>query len=188
MPVLRDRSLTAHHRGDSNIAVSCPRCGSEINVSMFSGDKPIRCDACFYPLLTRGDLLPFVSACEQVSNSDAQCVNLAAHILSKLSETVPEAAMAMNRLVNRMPFTTVSEFERFSALVNAYAYQSPWFFISFRRTIGFGIQCNTFGSSFSQERGYCAEHKDHDDCAVEDVYIKYTLLYADGYDSKCTCR
>ena len=121
MPVLRDRSLTAHHRGDSNIAVSCPRCGSEINVSMFSGDKPIRCDACFYPLLTRGDLLPFVSACEQVSNSDAQCVNLAAHILSKLSETVPEAAMAMNRLVNRMPFTTVSEFERFSALVNAYA-------------------------------------------------------------------
>ncbi len=122
MPVLRDRPLTSRPRNDGvGISMLCPKCGNEIKVNALFGERPLRCAACSYPLLKKSDFMPLITACEQVSTSDAQCVNLAAHILLKLSEMVPEAATALNRIVNRIPFTTISESERFNALSTAYA-------------------------------------------------------------------
>lgn len=120
MPILRPIG-TGIKRETNCITITCPKCGANIVVSGLMGDKPIRCVECSYPLIKGSDLMPLIKACEQIDDSDMQRVSIAAHILSRFSASFPEAAIALSRLVNRMPSKTISEFERFNALINAYA-------------------------------------------------------------------
>ena len=120
MPILRPIS-SGIRRETNGITLTCPKCGANIIVSGLNGNKPIRCGECSYPLIKGSDLMPLIKACEQISNSDIQRVSIAAQILSRLSVSFPEAAIALSRLVNRMPSKTISEFERFNALLSAYA-------------------------------------------------------------------
>ena len=105
---------------DDFIQISCPKCQKPISVKAI-GAAAIRCGACDYPLIKGSDLAVLIQACEQVRSDSAPQVNTAARILSRLAESIPDAAIALNNLAARMPFTGVSESERFGGLINAYA-------------------------------------------------------------------
>ena len=118
MGVLRhDRNLESGSPG-GGITVTCPKCQESIVIRGFSGDEPVRCGKCAYPMICREDLLLIVDACRKIDNADY--VESAVKILRRLSDIIPEAGTALGALAS-MYTLPVSDNERWNRLISAYA-------------------------------------------------------------------
>lgn len=101
----------------NGISVKCPKCQSNIVITESSGNAPIRCEKCNYPMIRRSDLLLLIDACK---NMEATPDGGAVSVLLRLSEYIPEAGTALGLLANRLTLPLSTE-QRWNKLLSAYA-------------------------------------------------------------------
>lgn len=100
------------------ITVKCPKCQTSITVTAMTGDVPVRCGKCNYPLVLRSDLMQLIAACKTLKSNSQ--VGSAESILRSLSDYIPEAGTALGSLANQHPLA-ISEKERWDRLVSAFS-------------------------------------------------------------------